>query len=395
MSGSFDVDDVILNFDPAAPQHRFRQTGLRAADAVAEAALPHGIPWPASAAPTPAPLATPPTETDDLSRFKGYDAVVMTWTAAEASAMASLFTPGYPTSVWYEYRNGIARYIPLVTGGKAPFNSRQADMARYYHSLGLYFPCTIGGARVLLIKSGLHLDYDGPATPLHQLVQGIAQTVAPKIFITTGTGGGIGANVSLGDVVIAGTVRFDCKHQFAAKPWASATYTPSALPAGALAAITPALTRVNAARIPNARPVPQMFAAATDAVVTTDFFAFDDSTDYYKLQGLGRACDMGDAMVGNALKSFPHICWYSIRNASDPQIPNPNNDINEANKEAAQIYASYGGLTTAASLIATWAVIHAAQSGNGAAREKPAAAPRKRANAPRIETPADHRPHGR
>jgi hypothetical protein len=61
-------------------------------------------------------------------------------------------------------------------------------------------------------------------------------------------------------------------------------------------------------------------------VVTTNFFAFDDSTDYYKLQGLGRGCDMGDAMVGNALQSFPHS-WYSIRNASDPQIPNPNNTL--------------------------------------------------------------------
>jgi hypothetical protein len=393
MPGTFDVDDVILNFDPASPQHRFRQAGLRAALATAEAALPHGVPWPAGAAPTPAPLATPPAETDDLSRFKGYDVVVMTWTSAEASAMANLFTPGYPISAWYEYRNDIARYIPLVTGGKAPFNSRQADMARYYHSLGLYFPCTIGGARVLLIKSGLHLDYDGPATPLYQLVQGITQTVAPKIFITTGTGGGIGANVSLGDVVIAGTVRFDCKQQFAAKPWASAAYRPSALPAGALAAITPALTSVNAARIPNARPAPQIFSAATDAVVTTDFFAFDDSTDYYKLQGLGRACDMGDAMVGNALQSFPQLSWYSIRNASDPQIPNPTNNINEASKEAAQIYASNGGLTTAASLIATWAVIHAAQT--GAAHEKPEAAPHKRANSPRTETPAAYRPHGR
>jgi hypothetical protein len=186
--------------------------------------LPHGIPWPAGTAPTPSPLATPPADTDDLSRFNGYDAVVMTWTSAEASAMATLFTPGYPISAWYEYRNDIAQYIPLVTGSKAPFNSSQADMARYYHSLGLYFPCAIGGARVLLIKSGLHLDYDGPATPLRQLVHGIAQTVAPKIFITTGTGGGIGANVSLGDVVIAGTVRFDCKQQFANEPWAAAAY---------------------------------------------------------------------------------------------------------------------------------------------------------------------------
>jgi hypothetical protein len=101
---------------------------------------------------------------------------------------------------------------------------------------------------------------------------------------------------------------------------------------------------------------------------------------------------MGDAMVGNALQSFSQISWYSIRNASDPQIPNPNNDINEASKEAAQIYASYGGLTTAASLIATWAVIHAAQAAAGAAREKPEAAPHKRANSPRTKTPAAYRP---
>jgi len=387
MPGAFDVDDVILNFDPAAPQDRFRKAGLHAAHAAAEAALPHSIPWPSGTAPTPAPLATPPAETDDLSRFHGNDAVVMTWTAAEASAMASLFTPGYPISAWYEYRNDLTKYIPLVTGDKAPFNSREADMARYYHSLGLYFPCTIGGSRVLLIKSGLHLDYDGPATPVRQLVQGIAQTIAPKIFITTGTGGGIGADVSLGDVVIAGSVRFDCKQQFAKKPWAAAAYTPSAPPAGALAAITPALTSVNAARIPKARRVPQFFSAATDAVVTTDFFAFDDSTDYYKLQGLGRACDMGDAMVGNALESFRDIAWYSIRNASDPQIPNPGHDIQEASREAAQIYASYGGLTTAASLIATWAVIHSARATASAAREKSETGPRKRTGSPRIKGP--------
>jgi hypothetical protein len=91
---------------------------------------------------------------------------------------------------------------------------------------------------------------------------------------------------------------------------------------------------------------------------------------------------MGDAMVGNALQSFPHISWYSIRNASDPQIPNPNDDIQQASDGAAQIYASYGGLTTAASLIATWAVIHSAQASVSAAREKSEATPRKRASSP-------------
>lgn len=81
----------------------------------------------------------------------------MTWTAAEAAALAALFTPEFLPSRWYEYRHNVADYIPLVTGARAPFKDPAPDMARYYHSLGLYFPCTVGGARVLLFKSGLHL----------------------------------------------------------------------------------------------------------------------------------------------------------------------------------------------------------------------------------------------
>jgi nucleoside phosphorylase len=361
LAARLDVDDIILNFDPAEPHERFRTAGLEAALGPAAAALPQAIPWPAGLAPKAAPLDPAPAPTDDLSRFKGYDAVVVTWTAAEASALAALLSPGHPTAQWYPYRHGVETYIPLVTGPKAPFNSRQADMARYYHCMGLYFPCTIGQARVLLFKSGLHLAYDGPHIPVRRLMAEIAAAVQPKVFITTGTGGGIGADVSLGDVVVAGTVRFDCKQQFAAQPWAKAAYSPPPLPPGALAAITPALTSVNAARIPNARPTPQIYSAATDAIVTTDFFAFDDSTGHYGLTGLGRACDMGDAMVADALQSSqPGLAWYAIRNASDPQIPNPTNNISKADQEAAAIYAKYGGLTTAASVIATWAVIQAA-----------------------------------
>ena len=145
MAHPLDVDDIILNFDPANPHPRFRTMGLPEDVLVAEAALPSPVPWPSGAAPTPAPLAKAPPESADLSQFKGYDAVVVTWTAAEASAMATLFTPGHPTAEWYEYRHNVASYVPLVTGAKAPFNDSRPDMARYYHSLGLYFPCTIRG----------------------------------------------------------------------------------------------------------------------------------------------------------------------------------------------------------------------------------------------------------
>jgi nucleoside phosphorylase len=357
MRGHFDVDDFVLNFDPAAPQARFLSERFGAQFVTAEAALPRQVPWPSGFAPTPAPLPSQPPETADLSKFRGYDAVVVTWTAAEASALASLFTPGYPITSWYEYRHAVSVYLPLVTGAQAPFNSSTADMARYRRSLGLYFPCKVGDAKVLLFKSGLHLDYDGPATPVFKLMSELAQTIAPRIFITTGTGGGIGSEVKLGDVVIAGTVRFDCQTQFANETWSKAAYTASKLPPGTLEALSPALTRVNAARIAGARPIPQFFSAENDTVVTTDFFAFDDSTDHYGLQGLGQACDMGDAMVARAMQGFPGVQWYSIRNASDPQIPNPSNNINAAAQQAALIYGRYGGLTTAASAIATWAII--------------------------------------
>jgi nucleoside phosphorylase len=353
------VEDLRLNYDPESPQKRFKEAGVEAAFLSESERLPGMVPWPAATKPTPAPLHPAPAASDDLSKFKGYDAVVVTWTAAEAAALAALFTPGFPVSQWYEYRHNVQSYIPLVTGGMAPFNDKSADMTRYYQSLGLYFPCRIGKARVLLMKSGLHLDYDGPACPLRKMITEVVQTVQPKLFITTGTGGGIGKEVALGDVVIAGHAKFHCTTQFKNEPWAKASYSTSPIPAGATPAITPALTKVNAERITGAKAVPKLWDTGADTIVTTDFFGFDDSTDYYKLQGLGQACDMGDAMIGNALQQFPDVKWHAIRNASDPQIPNPSGNIAEAKQEAGQIYAKYGAFTTAASVIATWAVIQA------------------------------------
>jgi len=352
--------DVRLNYDPAAPQQRFRDAGLEAAFEQPSALLPTVPPWPADAVPQPIALSPAPHPTDDLTRFKGYDAVIVTWTAAEAAALATLMTPAHPVSSWYEYRHNIAAYIPLVTGHNAPFNENTEEMARYYHTLALYFPCTIGNAKVLLVKSGLHLAYDGPATPVKKLMAEIAAAVQPKIFITTGTGGGIGSDVLLGDVIAGGIVRFDCTTQFKDEPWAKAAFHASPLSKAAIDAITPGLLSLNASRIPGARAVPKVWNAPGNAIVTTDCFAFDDSTDYYKLQGLGQVCEMGDAMVASALQGISGLTWHAVRNASDPQIANPNNNIKAADEQAAQIYAKYGGLTTAASVITSWAIVHAA-----------------------------------
>lgn len=360
MTAALDVDDVALNFDPSEPQARFRDQGLEAALAAPEALLPEPAPWPTGAAPSAAPFAAPPPETADLSVFRGYDAVVVTWTVAEAVALASLMTPGWPLSTWYSYRHGEAAYRPGVTGAKAPFNSLVPDMARYRHSLGLYMPCRIGAARVLLFKSGLHLSYDGRGVPVHRLITEIAGAVAPRRFITTGAGGGVGPDVAMGDVIIAGAARFHCRGQFASARWANESYPSSPLPAGALDAITSALTGANAARIPGARPAPRLFCGRSDRVVTTDAFAFDDSTGHFGLQGLGRVCEMADAMVGNALQAYPDTAWHSVRAVSDAQSPGPADDVLAAGQRAAQSYGRYGAIACAASVVACWAIIQAA-----------------------------------
>lgn len=360
MTRTLTYADVRLNYDPSAPQQRFRDAGLEAAFEEPSALLPTMPPWPADGVPKPIPLTPAPLSTDDLTRFRGYDSVIVTWTSAEAAALATLMTPGHPVSEWFEYRHDVEAYIPLVTGHDAPFNENTPEMARYYHSLALYFPCMIGSFKVLLMKSGLHLAYDGPQTPVKKLMAEIAAAVQPKLFITTGTGGGIGADVLLSDVIAGGIVRFDCTTQFKDEPWAQASFEASAFPAEAVNAITPELISLNAARIPGARPTPKLWNAPTDAVVTTDCFAFDDSTDYYKLQGLGQVCEMGDAMVASALSGIDGLKWYAVRNASDPQIPNPDHNIEAADKQAAQIYAKYGGLTTAASVVTSWALVYAA-----------------------------------
>jgi hypothetical protein len=372
------AEEIRLEYDPEklapAPAGGFA-SAAEAAEAAASAGLPLPLPCPGGLAPTAQPLTPAPAETDSLARFAGYDAVVMTYTAAEAASLAALFTPDHRVSTWYEYRHGIDAYIPVVTGPKAPFNATDPRFERYYHSLGLYFPCTIGSAKVLLIKSGLHMDYDTKTlapnglVPFYKLVSEIVQTVKTKMFITTGTGGGIGSAVKLGDVIVAAQTRFDCTEQFKSQSWATQSYKTSSFARAALGLITPELTKPNAQHIATATPIagrsePKIWSADS-TIVTTDIFAFDTSNNYFKLQSLGQVCDTGDATVGRALANFPAVEWYAIRNASDPQVPmngTTQQDYRQADAEAGSIYRKYGGYTTAASVVATWAIIASSEA---------------------------------
>lgn len=292
------------------------------------------------------------------------DALVVTWTSGEARTMGQLFA-GAQLEDWIEYKNNVSEFIPLVTGSKAPFNYNGEGGARYYHTLGLYTMVELAGISVVVLKSGLHPAYDGPAVPMVKLWQQMIAQVKPKLIISTGTGGGIGADVILGDVLIAANARFDYTGPMKDLPFGQDSYPCTGVNESEIKKlITPTLLKPNGDLLMTPRIPNIIYPSTPDAnQVTTDLFAFDDSSDYYGLQGKGKCCDMGDAALGRAIatlaKGTPAPAWVCIRNASDPQIPNPSGaaGLSAANKKAEQIYNDYQCITTAGSVVATWATL--------------------------------------
>jgi len=311
------------------------------------------IPWPEGQAPTPQPLVAKPSPTDPLPQA---DYVVVTWTVEEAKALADTLTPSFPSkTAWYPYtHNFTTEFVPIIRKGAPSLESKR---------LGSYFLTTIAGKRVLCMKSELHLSQDGPKMPIAKLWAQIIAEAQPKLIITTGTAGGIGAKVVLGDVLSAKSVRFDCLKSFKSQPFHNAIYACSKLTYKSTA-VAQKLFLANTSHLPASTRAPQIFTKAASAmpvpdVVTTDFFAFDDSANDYGLQGLGGTVEMGDAVLGLVISEMttPAPKWAAIRNASDPQIDSTGLTVAQAAQKAAQIYEKYGYWTTIPSAITCWSVI--------------------------------------
>jgi hypothetical protein len=94
-------------------------------------------------------------------------------------------------------------------------------------------------------------------------------------------------------------------------------------------------------------------------VVTTDFFAVDESTNHFGLEGLGAAVEMGDPVLGTVIdrlgSSVPR--WTAVRNTADPQIDATGLTLTQSRTKSGQIREKFAYWTTISRAITCWALI--------------------------------------
>ena len=230
---------------------------------------PAPIPWPNGLAPN----GTPYGGAADAP-LPSADVLVVTWTAAEAQALADVLTPGMPSTTWKPYAHLWSSYQPQLTW-RSP--------AREAGCMGRVAKVKIGEIEGLAVKSELHLATDGITAPIVALWQQMISEVRPKLVITTGTAGGIGPATQLGDVFVVTNAKFNCAKDFKNKPWAQRLFTGPEMQAGGYAAGFDALVAPNAGQLrPVATRAPMLtFGAATGGVETVDYFGFANTTDSF------------------------------------------------------------------------------------------------------------------
>ncbi|HUJ85791.1 MAG TPA: hypothetical protein VLX30_02940 [Burkholderiales bacterium] len=349
-----DFQREIIDFDSEGPEGReflafSTATGLsRFTD----------IPWPKALAPRPAAKMTRKSG----AALPRADALVVTWTVDEGHALSRVLTPGKDSR--NDYLSYTHNYATISR------HMRNGCPARQAKRLGAYWTTTIGAKSVVVFKSDSHMSQDGPKMPNIAVWRQIVAEVRPRLVITTGTAGGIGTAVEVGDVLVSSIVTFDCKSKFKnfkvdGAPIAHDHYSSAAADTKYFSRAKD-LFKANAAQLPkdNTR-APKIIRAGAGSlntgVLTTDFFGFDTSSNYYGLKGLGTVSEMGDAVLGlvageMGAKAPP---WLAIRNVSDPQIASGKLSIKDQAKLAAQIYKGFGRWSSVCSAIVCWAAIAA------------------------------------
>jgi len=347
--------------------------------------LPRQVNWAeGDATPIPKPLSATPSRDDPLPEA---DALIVTWTADEVAALARVMTPKVSPRVheqtaagaWYEYH----RNFDLLKGDLRTNPPWNVHPAIANDRLGSYFMTEIAGKSVVVFKSELHLNQDGPAAmkegrklPLVRLTKQIIAEVSPKYFISTGTAGGTQLDHALGDVVVAVKGIFDCNDpkdfrtapfnckQFGNDWWIDEKLFPRAQEL--MVSVTeppigvPHLGYADTPLVSAALTKPGIRVFKTLPIVTTDYFEFGTTTN--GLDKKGCAVEMDDAMLAMAIADLPEAQqpkYAFVRNVSDPVLNGRLDPWLQA-MWAVYYYEHFGIVTSYNSALTCWAILAAA-----------------------------------
>ncbi len=333
----------LIDFDSEGPAGaEFRAAATRAPDGLSKYV---DIEWPAGLEPTPGPEP----EGEPLPRA---DVLLVTWTVDEGHALSRVLTPGFDSrDQWKHYAHNYEE-ISKDMLARSP--------ARQYGRLGTYWTTTIGARAVTLVKSDSHMSQDGPKLPNARLWAQMIQETQPRLVISTGTGGGIGPDFEVGDVIVSRFAEFDCQRAFT-KLDGEAFSSPRNPHRGKFTTAR-SLFKANAKMLPatNTRP-PRIFTAASrnEGILTTDFFGFDNTANTYGLQGKGDLSEMGDAVLGMVCAQLGAAApsYVIVRNVSDPQIDASTMTLDQQKDLAAKIYKGYGRWSSVCGALVCWAII--------------------------------------
>lgn len=307
----------------------------------------------------PFPKGTTPVAVDPKNDGTGplpqATVLVVPWTAAEALATSRVLTPGMDSTNYTKYTHN---YAALTAG-----ISKEAPAVEEACT-AMFWGGNIGDVDYLVAKSELHWDQDGAAMPLLKWWPQVIAEVQPKVIITTGTAGGVGVGTALGDVIVTSRFHFDAQRSFASKTWAHDEYALK-MPTRPhhLTLMENDLLPVNASRLPQgvAGP-PKVLYGSNLSIVSTDFFCFDTTDDFYGLRSYDKNCravEMGDtvgALVVSQMSPDTRPVYVGARCASDPCITATGSITAEA-KQAADIYLEYGFDAQIGAALACWAII--------------------------------------
>jgi Phosphorylase superfamily len=348
-----DLQREIIDFDSEGPEGReflafSTATGLtRFSD----------IPWPKGLAPKADSKVG--TGKGPLPRA---DVLVVTWTTDEGHALSRVLTPGKDAHNDYvSYTHNFAVISRKMRRGCPAVEAKR---------LGAYWTTAIGKKKVVVFKSDSHLSQDtrtlpkqNETLPNQDVWKQIITEVRPRLVLTTGTGGGIGTDLEVGDVIVSPVVRFDSRKWLKRAPFADAHFSSRAVKATHFADARK-LFKANADQLPKTNTrLPKIVRVSPSglsaSVVTTDFFGFDTSNNFYKLWGIGDLSEMGDAMLGMVAQEMGSQAppWIAVRNVSDPQIDAGSLTLKQQAQMAAQIYKGFGRWSSVCSAIVCWALI--------------------------------------